>query len=637
MNRVVKAVVGCAAVAACSVSGVAVAADGPQEVVPEAPYYTLSPENAPCGVSPKFEAPEMVGVEYERKPTNGNWVTVVARAKPGYVIKEGAQTEWTMRSGPTACMPEPRMSPGEKCGVMGRVTFPNDPNVFYDHTSKGTKVHVTTGFTDRMKYAVTIPTIFPEWDFDVSAQPCEDESGGVIPVAPRLIDAHPTACGLQPSVVVPEDSKKVEYGQFIQDGKLTVFAAPAPGVKLAEGAQTWWMFDVHPNECTGDLEIPYPVKPIKDIDQKFVDAGAVRGPASKVVTPLAPRYTLKPEDAPCGVMPKYEIPEVEGVTYDESAVSGRAHIVARAKPGYFLVPGAQTEWDIDTSTLMCVPAPTVEYDESCGVMGRVVFPQQDRIVLTHEAKGSVVSVRSEYDPRKELTGYRYPQWDLDVSAKACPTGDALVAPTLVPVPKGVCGVQPSVAVPANTDTVKYAQYIQDGELTVQASNADGTAVSGVQSEWTFDVHPVECGDGDLVPNSADTSGDVDAKFVKAGAIRGKAPQLPTKPGTDTPQSGDQGAQSGQSGSQSGDSDKPQSGDHGPQSGNNPQSGQSGAQSTDQQPSLDTPQPDRTTKPGRSGNTAPISRLARTGGAVPVSLVGLLAAVGVGAGAVRRRK
>ena len=154
-------------------------------------------------------------------------------------LTEGA-TEFS--AGWEATPAEPTVVKATECGVYDTVSVPEDVPGLYSYSVEGEAPDVTVravpagGFVSLEGPA--------EWSFELGMEPCPVV---VTPEAPTVEFA--AECGVQGTVVLP-DQEGVEYtvGPVV-DGKVTVTATALEGYVLAEGATSSWVLEVAGEDC----------------------------------------------------------------------------------------------------------------------------------------------------------------------------------------------------------------------------------------------------------------------------------------------------------------------------------------------------------------------------------------------------
>lgn len=185
-------------------------------VTPAAPLL-LPPES--CDLPGSISIVETEGVTYSFT-NEGRTYTIAAEANPGYVLADGAASEWVLTVEEAASCPlpptdavvlpiGPELDPSDVCGVGGTVSLPQTRGVLYSQTREGQTVTVVatavTGYSleegATTEWKITIPDVV---DCPLTLETAEETPA---PKAPLLPEANPYlpvtgSAGASTSVVV---------------------------------------------------------------------------------------------------------------------------------------------------------------------------------------------------------------------------------------------------------------------------------------------------------------------------------------------------------------------------------------------------------------------------------------------------
>ncbi len=459
----------------------------------------------PTQVGDTVTIPTTVGVDYQidGKTVTGDQVladqqsiTVTAVAQTGYVIADGAQTEWNFS------FALPRVTPGVPTQVDDKVTIPTTTGVDYKVDGEIVTGEITLDDLESITVTAVAQTGYviadgaeTSWNFTFAL--------------PRVTPTEPTQVG--DTVTVPTtvgvdyqvNGVTVTGDQVLADQQsITVTAVAQTGYVIKDDATVSWDFtfalprvtpDV-PTQVDDKVTIPtttgvdYKVDgqtvtgEITLADQQNITVTAV-AQAGYVITDGAtatwsfsfelPRVTAA---APTQSGDTVTIPATEGVDYqiDGKTVTGdqvltdgqSVTVTAVAQTGYVIADGAQTEWTFSFALPRVTPA----------------IPTQD---------GDTVTI-----PVTEGVDYQV-------------NGETITGTANARAARAAAGAREVV--------------LADGEsITVTAVAQTGYVIAdGAATEWTFSFalprvtpdEPTQSGDTVTIPTTEDVDYQVDGKTV----------------------------------------------------------------------------------------------------------------------------
>lgn len=302
-----------------------------------------------CDMDGSVVLPNTEGVAYAITEGNGKTglVKVVATAKPGYKLADGAQTVFTADLGThTTCVTP--AAPGKNpptCQAPGSVKLPTTPGVTYATVDEGNNTFLVTATAE-------------------SGYKLKGQSTWTVVVDPKKTG---TDCDIPVTPVAPSVHTIMKCGE---DGSITVATTVGVTYTLTEGNGRTGAFTVTATANTG-----YAFEP----GVQTVFTGNL-GNRTECVTPVAPAVkTITDCDMYGSVTPA----DTEGITYALTKGDGKEgawEVTASTKPGYEFADNVQTVFsgNLGTHTTCDTPvtpvAPTVEAITKCDAYGSLTLP-----------------------------------------------------------------------------------------------------------------------------------------------------------------------------------------------------------------------------------------------------------------------
>lgn len=457
------------------------------EVVPEPPIIDVRT----CSEI-RWHSPSTVGVRYEKqRSADGKSDIITAHALPGYKIKDGAQsvftvdltspcpgwtviptqpgtpttsyTEWpttpTTPTTPVEVTPEAPTVDLSRCGYSSW-HIPGVAGLTYESNRVENTLYVTATAKDGFRIKDGAQT---SWVLDLTPRPCVYTTT-VTPVAPTV---DKSKCG-QVSWNIP-GVVGLDYSTRREGTTMIVTATPKPGYKVEAGQDTEWRLDLTPEPCQMEPELI-------------------------TVVPQAPSV----DKSQCGTT-SLVIPNQRGIRWQHVTDShnNMVTLTAVAEDGYQIPEGTQTQWHLDRTPEPCPPqvievvpaTPTV--DKS--VCGKVTWnlPASLGVAWETEQFGNTLYVTATATEGYRIADGAQTLWAFNVTPTTCPVSKIQVTPAAPTVDKSQCG-KANWSIPP-TVGVKYTTHQNGYKLRVTASATDGYEIAaGAQTVWNLDLTPDPC-------------------------------------------------------------------------------------------------------------------------------------------------
>jgi len=361
------------------------------------------------------------------------------------------------------------------CGPANeRLTLPEDTK-FIDWSSTRDGNVITVTATAKAGYVFKPGSTF-SWTFTVNDDACPPV---VVPVGgePTFADT----CGVDnEELSVPSDTDFVDWNDSRAGDVITVTATAKDGYAFEPGAKTVWTFTVNDGDCIIDV-VGVP---------SFQDTC---GPENEQLT--------VPEDT-------------DFIDWNDSRTGDVITVTATAKDGYAFAEGATTEWKFDVDDEDClievVGAPT--FEDVCGPDNeRLTVPADtDTIDWNSTEENGVITVTAT-----AKAGSKFPEGATVTWTYTVDDSDCVVELEGAPTFSDVCGPDnEQLTVPADTDTIDWAQAEQAGVITVTATAKPGyTFEQGDVVTWTYTLDDEACAEPSLDGSVATGTCIADAPWI----------------------------------------------------------------------------------------------------------------------------